>query len=114
MKKATFFVAFYSRKELEPDEYLENAPDFEAKIVSIFRDKQKLLTFLRTDDVSSCHTEIEISYDRAPDGGMLVAKCVLDIEAESKIAVDKTKLTTLAKSATGMNLKVEKRLVPAD
>lgn len=110
MKKATFFVAIYSRKELQADDdYSEHAADFEAKVVSIFRDKQKLLTFLRADDVSSCHTEIEISYE-----DMLVAKCVLDVEAESKIAVDKTKLTTLAKSATGMNLKVEKRLVPAD
>ena len=109
MKNTSFYVAIYTRETFDSSEmYDEQSHALKDAVESIFQDKDTLLTFLK-GTVASCHTEIEVSHDEE-----LCAKCVVDVETEGKVGLDKAKLTSTIRTVSHFpNLKVEKKLVPA-
>ena len=107
--KTAFFIELRSHEKFTPDEYTEESGKLANVLQGIFGDKEKLALLTKAAALSSCHSEVEISHD--PQCG-LVAKCVVDIDAPSRVSLDKAKLTALFKAATGFqSMKVEKRAV---
>ena len=71
--------------------------------------KDSVATITKNATLTSSHCECEIVHDISNG---LTGKCVLDMEADAKVLIDKTKLSSLFKAdGSWPLLKVEKRAV---
>jgi hypothetical protein len=79
---------------------------------SVFTDKAKIAALTKGAQLSGFHTELDVS--QTEDGGLL-GRAVVDIQAEVRVVLDKTKLSKeLKHTAPWKNCKVEKRAVPVE
>ena len=70
--------------------------------------KGKLLALIKPQNITSCHSEVEIAHEAQG----LIGKCVVDIEAPTRTQLDKSKLSALLKATTNWPaMKIEKRAV---
>ena len=112
MPLSSFFVSLYAPGPVAPEEYIMQAD----RMVKIFTDtltnKAKIAVLTRGASLSDFHIELDVS--RTEDGGLL-GRAVVDIQAEVRVGLDKTKLSKeLKHAAPWKNCKVEKRAVPAE
>ena len=79
---------------------------------SVLTDKAKIAALTKGAPLSGFHTELDVS--QTEDGGLL-GRAVVDIQAEVRVGLDKTKLSKELKHATPWkNCKVEKQAVPVE
>ncbi len=111
MRKTSFFVSLSTSEHFDEKAYMEQAVVMANVFNSIFTDADKIAVLTKKVQLSSCHTEVEVSHS---EGGLL-GRAVVDFESEARVGLDKTKLSQMLKSAgTWADMKVEKRLVPLE
>jgi hypothetical protein len=103
MLQSSFFVSLYAPGPVAPEEYI---------MQDLFTSKAKIAALTKGAPLSGFHTELDVS--QTEDGGLL-GRAVVDIQAEVRVGLDKTKLSKeLKNAAPWKNCKVEKRAVPIE
>jgi hypothetical protein len=106
--KTSFFVTVVVQDSI--NDYKTEAQTMKGVLMNIFTDSVHVAEVTKQAELQSCHTEIEISV--TPDEN-LVARSVIDMEAENRVQIDKSALTKLIRKAVPWkNVKIEKRAVP--
>lgn len=111
MKSNVFFVSLRTPEKYSEEEYNIQAGKMLNVLQSVLHDVDKMYMMLGKSKAESVHTEAEVSQDE--EG--LVGKAIVDVKAESKVTLDKSKLSSFLKSqAPWDTVKVEKRSVQVD
>lgn len=107
--KSSFWVAVATQESYSPEEYTQAAGNLVNLFEQVLNDPAKIALITKNVPISRFNTELEVSHN-CVEG--LVGKCVIDIESEQKVALDKPKLSTMFKSmSTWPDMKIEKRTV---
>lgn len=110
--KSSYYIALRTNVKFTPDEYHHESGMLAKAIQDVLGSSDNVAHISKAAAISKIHTEVEISHD--VESGM-VAKCVVDMEAPSRVYIDKSKLTSLMKSATDFTgMKVEKRMIESE
>ena len=94
--KVIFYIGVVSKHDPGAEQYMEQANALKTCFYSILTDSETIRTLTRGAELASCHSECEVVCDEA-DG--IVGRCVVSMESEQKVSIDKTKFTTLMKKA---------------
>jgi len=106
--KSTYYVAVHTMEMYDEARYKIEAEELERVLRDVFCDVETVAA-LTKGAATSCHTESEIA--TTPESG-LIGRCVVELDAEARVQLDKSKLTTLLKKKLNLpNLKVEKKSV---
>ena len=106
--KTSFFVTVVVQDSI--NDYKTEAQTMKGVLMNIFTDSVHIAEVTKQAELQSCHTEIEISVTPYEN---LVARSVIDMEAENRVQIDKSALTKLIRKAVPWkNVKIEKRAVP--
>lgn len=106
--KSTFYIACHTKQMYEPEQYVTEAGKMANALQQVFNESSKILAIVRPANITACHTEVEIAHE---ENG-LVGKCVVDIDAPTRVQLDKAKLSAILKATTGWpSMKIEKRTV---
>ena len=105
--KSVYYVAVHTMDMCNEEAYNERSGKLLNVVRDILADGETVLK-LTNGGATSCHTESEIL--TTPESG-LIAKCVVELEGETRVPLDKSKLTALLKSKLGQSVKVEKKSV---
>ena len=109
--KSTYYVVLHTNEKCSADEYAAAAERAAGVMEKVFGDASSISAFTRAAALTECHSEMEISHS---ENG-IVGKCVMEMEAPSKVVLDKAKLTATVKGlAAWPDLKVEKRSVQTE
>jgi hypothetical protein len=106
--KSTYYIACHTKQQYDPGDYVVEAGKMANALQQVFGDRDKILAITKAASLDVCHSEVEIAHEA--EG--LVGKCVLDIEAATRVQIDKSKLSALLKATTNWpGMKIEKRAV---
>ena len=106
--KSTYYIACHTKQQYDPEAYVSEAGKMANTLQQVFGDRDKILAITKADSLASCHSEVEVAHEE--EG--LVGKCVLDMEATTRVQIDKSKLSALLKATTDWpGMKIEKRAV---
>lgn len=106
MKNTVFYVSMRIPDVFEEEEYSTQAGTMLHILSSVFNDVDKMKVLLGKCNAESVHTEAEVSQD---ENG-LIGKAVVDILAETKVSLDKSKLSAMLKALSPWeHVKIEKR-----
>ena len=97
--KVIFYIGVVSKHDPGAEQYMEQANALKTCFYSILTDSETIRTLTRlkyAEELTSCHSECEVVCDEV-DG--IVGRCVVSMESEQKVSIDKTKFTTLMKKA---------------
>ena len=112
MPQSSFFVSLYAPGPVASEEYTMQAGRMVNIFTSVLTDKAKIAALTKGAPLSGFHTELDVS--QTEDGGLL-GRAVVEIQAEVRVGLDKTKLSKeLKHAAPWKNCKVEKRAVPVE
>lgn len=107
--KNTYFVGVNTFEFFGPEEYSVEAGKMANLLKDTFADRDKLAIITKQAELTGANIEAEVAY--CSERG-LVGRCVLDLESDKRTTLDKTKMTSLLRSASAWpNMKVEKRVV---
>lgn len=106
--KSTYYIAVHTMEMYDEEQYKVKAGELVNVLHDILGDGETVGQ-LTKHAATNCHTESEIL--TTPESG-LIGRCVVDLEGEARVSLDKAKLTALLKKALGLpSLKVEKKSV---
>lgn len=106
--KSCYYVVLHTYVKVDPDIYAMQAGKLLNLVRDVFSNQDALAQITRNAPMEKCHAEVEIAH--SDDG--IVGKCVLDIDAPTRIHVDKPKMSALLKAnGDWPNMKIEKRAV---
>ena len=107
--KSAFFIAVHTQQKYSPEDYAAGAGELVSLFEQVFNDAVSIKALTKDAPISACSTELEVSHD----AGELVGKCVIEIESEQRVPLDKPKLSGTFKALSPWpELKIEKRAVP--
>jgi hypothetical protein len=110
MPKTSFFVSL-TTEGYNVDMYTEQAGMMANVFTDIFGDTAKIAVLTKNASITSCHSEVDVMQS----DGKLVGRALVEFEAETRVAINKTKLSQMLRSAAPWdNCKVEKRAVETD
>ena len=102
--KTSYFVTLSTD---ECENYNTDSEVMANLFTDIFSDASKIAILTKNAELTGCHTEVDVS-----GGDLLIGRAVVDLEAETRVQLDKTKLSHMMKNAAPWkNCKVEKRAV---
>ena len=106
--KSTYYVAVHTMETYDEIRYKLESEELQRVLRDVFCDERTIGTLTKGAAIS-CHTEAEIA--TTPESG-LIGRCVVELEADKRVQLDKAKLTALLKKKLNLpNLKVEKKSV---
>ena len=104
--KTSFFIqlttAFHC---LEEDQYNDEADTMVNVLKSVLTDAERMAELTKAE-ITSCHSEIDVT-----QAATLVGRALVDIEADKKVQIDKTKLSAMFRKVAPWKIKIEKRAV---
>jgi hypothetical protein len=90
------------------DVYESEAGTMANVLTDILTSTEKIGVLTKNAELSKCHSEIDVGLEE----GKLIGRAVIEFESESRVALDKTKLSQMLRAAAPWkNCKVEKRTV---
>ena len=105
--KTSFYICATSKAAAGNDvtEYIASAGEMKDAFEHVLTDTETMSTILK-GAILTCHTQAEIGWE----DDCLSGKAVIDIEAEGKCTLDKTKLSAaLKKNLQWKDVKIEKK-----
>ncbi len=114
--KVIFYIGVVSKHDPGAELYVEQASSLKTCFYTLLTDPETIRTLTRGAELTSCHSECEIVCDEV-DG--VVGRCVVSMESEQKVSIDKPKFTTLMKKALSEagiawpKMKIEKKQLDA-
>ena len=110
--RTTYYVALHTYLHLSQDCYTVEAMKLSNLLQSVLANKANLSSITKDAKLESCHCEAEILHDVVTG---LTGKCVVDMESEVKVMLDKPKMSALLKAGGDWpNMKLEKRAIETD
>jgi hypothetical protein len=109
MMKSMYMVQVTALEEVNKDDYKEAAQTMKDILCDVFGETSKVLKMTKGKLLSS-HTEVEVTCEESN----VVGRAICEIDGESKVSLDKPKLSSLVKALAPWQVKVEKRSVLAD
>jgi hypothetical protein len=111
MMKTSYYVACHTKCKCTPEEYETESEKLKELFTLILTDPDKIHAMTHTEDLTSVHSELQVSHDSAG----LVGKCVVDIEAPVRVSLDKGRLSVFLKANSNWPaMRVEKKGVFSD
>jgi uncharacterized membrane-anchored protein YjiN (DUF445 family) len=93
------------------DAYEVEAGKMANLITDIFTDTDKIASLTKKAEIAECTSEVEVKREE----DRLMGRVVVEIEAEGRVTLDKSKLSQFVRSASPWkNCKVEKRALETD
>ena len=113
--KSSYYIACHTRELMSPDAYKIMAGKMVNLLHSVFGNAEQLtaITHKKSPDgwITTAHSEVQIAHDEYG----LVGRIVVDLTAEGRVILDKSKLSALLRATSEWPaLKIEKRQVEAD
>ena len=106
--RSTFYVAVHTRVTYDPSEYATEAGRLVNTLERVFLDKDTIALLTKGAPLTACSSSVEVVHE---DAG-LVARLILDIDAATRVPLEKSKLSALLREhGSWPNMKVEKRTV---
>ena len=102
--KTSYLVTVATTDDIT-EAYEEASGRMAAALTSTFASAERVAAITKGAELASCHTEAEVSML----DGSLIGKAVIDMESESKVAIDKTKMSKFLRDELPWKIKVEKR-----
>ena len=94
--KVIFYIGVVSKHDPGAELYIEQADALKTCFYTLLTSSETIRALTRGAELTSCHSECEIVCDDV-DG--IIGRCVVSMESEQKVSIDKTKFTTLMKKA---------------
>ena len=109
--KSSYYIACHTKRKCSPEEYIIEAEKVSKLFEDLFMDVDKIEAMTHTEDITSCHTEVQVTLEESG----LVGKCVVDIVAAGRVQLDKGRLSTFLKSNSHWpTMRIEKKGVYSD
>ena len=109
--KSSYYIACHTKRKCSPEEYIAEAETLTKLFEELFLDADKIESMTHTEDITSCHTEVQVTHEESG----LVGKCVVDIVAAGRVQLDKGRLSTFLKSNSHWpTMRIEKKGVYSD
>ena len=111
--KSSYYIACHTRELMSPDAYVIMAGKMMNLLHSVFGNAEQLtsITHNKGTPITTAHSEVQIAHDEHG----LVGRIVVDLTAEGRVILDKSKLSALLRATSEWPaLKIEKRQVEAD
>ena len=106
--RLTYWITFVAKS----DDYESSSKQMLEGLRAVFTHAESLKEITKAE-LTDAATEVEIMENEERDG--LVARVLFDAEAESKVQLDKTKVTQLVRAQLPFPVnKVQKRVVPPE
>lgn len=110
--KQSYLITFLTKDHFYDDDYQNAAGQLVNLFSEIFTNKEHIATLTKSAPLTAFNTELEVTQP-ASDG--LTGTAVVDMECETKVQIDKTKLSALvkklSKNAPWESVRIEKRAI---
>ena len=94
---SAYYIAVHTGVDYNEDTYDAAAGRLVAMLTGLLADHETLATLTGTEEFKA-HTEMEVSLEDSVECRELVASAVVDLTAETKLKLDKAKLTKMIKA----------------
>ena len=94
---SAYYIAVHTGVDYNEDTYDAAAGRLVAMLTGLLADHETLTTLTGTEEFTA-HTEMEVSLEDSVECRALVASAVVDLTAETKLKLDKAKLTKMIKA----------------
>lgn len=103
--RSTYWITFVATSS----DYESSSKQMMEGLRAVFTHTESLKEITKAE-LTAVSTEVEIK----EEGSGLIARVLFDAEAESKVQLDKTKVTQLVRAQLPFAVKVQKRVVPQE
>jgi len=114
MPTSAYFVTVQTRDSFSCTEYTRICGEITNALRDTLGDASKLATVLHSTEFTNAAVEVEIMQSECAPTSPVMARCVIQADADAKLTFDKTVFTNMIRTELEVPVTISKRVVAKD